>query len=78
MLFCGTSDHGIMLYRHSNLALYTFFDVDWAGNKNDYTSIGAYLVYLGRKPISWSSKKQRTVARSSTEVEYRSVASTTA
>lgn len=54
-----------------------FFDAEWAGNKDDYTSTSAYLVYLGRNPISWSSKNQRTVAHSSMEVEYRSIAATT-
>ena len=74
---CGTIDHGIMLHRHSNLALHAFSNVDWAGNKDDFTFTSAYLVYLGRNPISWSFKKQCTVARSSTEAEYISVTVTT-
>ena len=32
------------------------------------------VVFFGPNPVSWSSRKQRTVARSSIETEYRSVA----
>ena len=73
---CGTINHSIILYRHSNLALRAFSDVDWEGNKDDYTSTSAYLVYLGRNPICWSSKKQCAVACSSAKAEYRLVTST--
>ena len=47
-----TIDHVIMLHRHSNLALHAFADADLAGNKDDFISNSAYLVYLGRNPIS--------------------------
>ena len=75
---CGTVDQGIMLHHHSNLALHAFSNADWAGNKDDYTSTSAHIFYLGHNPISWSSKNQRTVARSSIEAKYRSVAATVA
>lgn len=32
------------------------------------------MIYLGNQPISWSTKKQTGVARSSTEAEYRAIA----
>ena len=67
---CGTVDQGIMLHHHLNLALYASSNVDWAGNKDEYTSTSAYIAYLGRNPISWSSKKQRIVAHSSTKAKY--------
>jgi histone deacetylase 1/2 len=81
----GTLNKGLLLHRDSpsNLhafanQLHAFSDADWAGNKDDYSSTSAYLVYLGSNLISWSSKKQKTIARSSTEAEYRSVAATAA
>ncbi|KAJ6956901.1 hypothetical protein NC653_038962 [Populus alba x Populus x berolinensis] len=52
--------------------------LDRGGNKEDLSSTSAYVIYLGQNPISWSSKKQHTTTRSSTEAEYRAVADTTA
>ena len=73
----GTSDYGILLRRGSSLSLHAYSDADWAGDSDDLVSTNGYIVYLGKHPISWSSKKKKTVARSSTEAEYRSVANTT-
>ena len=80
---CGTPDHGLQLYSASppslhafSDALYAYSDVDWGGDLDHFSSTSAYIVYFGRNPISWSSKKQKTIARSSTEAEYRSVANT--
>lgn len=72
----GTSTHGLFLRENSPLTFHAFSDADWAGDTDDYVSTNAYIVYLGTTPISWSSKKQRGVARSSTEAEYRAVANT--
>jgi hypothetical protein len=44
----------------------------------DLSSTSAYVIYLGRNPISWSSKKQHTTACLSIEAEYKIVADTAA
>ncbi|KAG7552793.1 Integrase catalytic core [Arabidopsis thaliana x Arabidopsis arenosa] len=72
----GTANKGLFFSRTSPLNLHAYSDADWAGNQDDYSSTGAYIVYLGKQPISWCSKKLKGVARSSTEAEYRSVALT--
>lgn len=74
----GTIDDGLQIYHDSSRSLHAFSDADWAGDKDTFCSTSAYVVCLGKNPVSWSSKKQRTVARSSTEAEYRTIANTAA
>ena len=59
------------------MTLTAFSDVDWAANPYDRKSIGGCCVFLGNNIISWSSKKHIIVSRSSTESEYRALASAT-
>ena len=58
------------------LELNTFSDADWAGDPNDRGSTTGFVVFSGTNPISWSSKKQNTVSRSSTEAECRVISTT--
>ncbi|KAL8160791.1 hypothetical protein V2J09_012280, partial [Rumex salicifolius] len=72
----GTTDQGVVIYSNTPSTLHCFSDVDWVGDKDDYASTTGYLIYFGKTPISWRSRKQRSVSRSSTEVEYRALADT--
>lgn len=72
----GTRDKGIFLRHNNSISLHAYSDADWAGNRDDYTSADAHIIYHGAHSVSWSSKKQKSVARSSTEAEYRAVADT--
>ena len=73
----GTLDKGIKLLRDSPSTLHAFCDADWAGDRDDFTSTMGHVIFIGRNPITWCSKKQRSIAKSSTEAEYRAVSSTT-
>ncbi|XP_019082509.1 PREDICTED: uncharacterized protein LOC109125378 [Camelina sativa] len=73
-----TPTHGIYLHTSSPITIHGFSDADWAGDTDDYVSTHGYLIYNGRNPISWSSRKQKGGARSSTEAEYRVVANAAA
>lgn len=73
----GTLSYGMVLRRSVLLSLVGFSDADWGSDSDDCRSITGYCIFLGANAIAWSSKKQQTVSRSSTEAEYRSLASAT-
>ncbi len=54
-----------------------YTDVDYASNPDDQRSISGYAYLLGGAVFAWSSKKQSTVALSSTEAEYTALAHAT-
>ena len=73
-----TIQFGLHVYRSSCNCLQAFSDADWAGNRDDRHSTGSFCVFLGKKLISWGCRKQATVARSSTEAEYKALTKTAA
>ena len=72
-----TVDHGILIRPSHTSQFIAYSDADWAGSPDDRRSTSGYCIFFGHNIVTWSSKKQTTVARSSTEAEYRAIANTT-
>jgi hypothetical protein len=69
LVYGGTGDNDNVSVGYS--------DADYAANPDDRKSISGYAFMLGRATYGWSSKKQSTVATSSTEAEYTALAHAT-
>ncbi|GAA0175463.1 hypothetical protein LIER_28630 [Lithospermum erythrorhizon] len=74
----GTPSLGICLQPASSLTLTVYSDSDWARCQVTRRSTIGFFVMLRGNIVSWSSKKQPTVSRSSTEAEYRALATAAA
>ena len=74
----GTAECGITYSADTDIHLTSFSDADWATDLNTRRSVIGYVVYLGGNPISWQSKKQSSVSRSSSKAEYKALAHTAA
>nr|XP_020189339.2 uncharacterized mitochondrial protein AtMg00810-like [Aegilops tauschii subsp. strangulata] len=72
----GTLSHGLQLY--STLSDSMITDADRAGCPDTRRSTSGFCVFLDDNHVSWSSKRQHTVSRSSAEAEYRVVANAVA
>ena len=71
----GTITFGLHLRPPTNFNLYAFCDANWGCDLDDRHSTSGMCIFFGQNLISWSSKKQVVVSRSTTEAEYRSLAS---
>ncbi|XP_071704314.1 uncharacterized mitochondrial protein AtMg00810-like [Rutidosis leptorrhynchoides] len=74
----GTVDNGLQIFPSSTSKLIAYSDADWGGCLDTRRSTSGYCVFLGDNLLFWSSKRQATVSRSSTEAEYRAVANAVA
>ena len=66
----GTMDYGLCFDGQEGSELTGYSDSDWAGDLDTRRSTSGYMFKIGGATISWCSKRQLTVARSSTEAEY--------
>ena len=73
-----THSMGLSIRKSPSMLISCFSDADWAGCSDDRQSTGGFAVFLGPNLVSWSSRKQATVSRSSTESEYKALANGTA
>ncbi|KAM0003587.1 putative RNA-directed DNA polymerase [Helianthus debilis subsp. tardiflorus] len=74
----GTISYGIRIIKSAVNSLVAYSDADWGGCPDSRRSTSGYCVFLGDNPLSWSSKRQPIVSRSSAEAEYRGVANAVA
>ncbi|KAF1318445.1 Integrase catalytic core protein, partial [Globisporangium splendens] len=73
----GTQTHGITFSANTSGELIGYSDADWAGDIDSRRSTSGYAFILNGGCISWRSKKQRSVALSSTEAEYMALSEAT-
>ncbi|KAH9716025.1 protein kinase domain-containing protein [Citrus sinensis] len=70
----STPGRGLLFKKSDQRSVEVFTDADWAGSISDRRSTSGYCTFLWGNLITWRSKKQNVVARSSTEAEFRAMA----
>ena len=69
----GTLSYGLLFRPAQLLTLEGYSDVDWATNLDDRKSVSGICIFFGGNLVTWSSRKQRVIACSSAEAEYRAL-----
>ena len=70
----ATPGKGLLFAKKGDLNVEGYTDADWAGSILDRRSTSGYFTFVGGNLVTWRSKKQKVVARSSAEAEFRGMA----
>jgi hypothetical protein len=70
----GCSGRGLLIEKNKHMRIEVYTDADWAGCQDDRKSTSGHCAFVGGNVVSWRSKKQNVMARSTSEVEYRAMA----
>jgi hypothetical protein len=65
---------GLIFRNNGHINIVGYCDSDWASSQDDRRSTSDYCMFVGGNLVSWQSKKQPAVARSTAEAEYRAMA----
>ncbi|CAL2254674.1 unnamed protein product [Prunus armeniaca] len=66
-----TPGKGLMFCKYGHTDVEGYTDADWAGSVINKHSTSRYFTFVGGNLVTWRSKKQKVVSRSSAEAEYR-------
>ena len=66
----GTDDFGLYYKRSEKFELRAHTNADWGGNIDDRKSTSGGALFLGKRLITWTSKKQSCTSQSTVEAEY--------
>ena len=70
----GAPGRGLIFRKHGHLEVKGYTDANCARNINDRRSTSGYFTFVAGNLVTWRSKKQNVVARSTAEVEHRGMA----
>ncbi|RVW63221.1 Retrovirus-related Pol polyprotein from transposon RE1 [Vitis vinifera] len=69
-----TLGKGLFFEKNQRRDIEVFSDADWVGSVQDRRSTSGYCTYVWGNLVTWRSKKQSVVSRSSAEAEFRAMA----
>ena len=70
----GSPGSGVLFKKYCHLEIKAYTDADSAGSPVDRRSTSGYFTLVGGNLVTWKSKKQKVVALSSAEAEFRGIA----
>ena len=67
----SSTGKGLFFRRNNDYKITEYTDADWARDQTNRKSISGYFMFVGKNLVTWRSKKQKVVVRSSAEAEFR-------